>query len=247
MKKEIILSFFILFVAFSFFMFNYFNPINLEPVTSAIFNVIDFTRAKKLQQENEALKEEIIKINTNKAKTELLEKENKELKTLLNIKSSKNTEKTYATVIGQSFSQEYHITIDKGSSHGIKKGDVAVFGTALVGRVTSVSDDISKITPISAPEICVGAEVSRTAALGYTEGSRENFFKNKVTLFLFGAGDYASSGDRILSSGLGTAYPEGLLLGTVTESTDRKDRRAEVKLSLDLFSLRHICILSEVK
>lgn len=247
MKKQIVISFVILLVSFSFFFVNYFNPINLEPVKSALFTLVDFSRTKKLQKENEALKEKLVNLQTNKAKAELLEKENKDLKKLLNIKTKKNTKKTYAKVIGTDFSQGYNITVDKGSNNGIKVGDIAVFGESLVGRVEEVFDKISKIKPISSPDISVGSIISRTQALGYTEGSRETFSRNKITLFLFGGTDFATSGDRILTSGLGTAYPEGLLIGTVTDSTDRKTSRAEVTLSVDLFSLRHVTILTEVK
>ena len=247
MKKQIIISFVILLVSFSFFFVNYFNPINLEPVKSALFTLVDFTRTKELQKENEALKEKLADIQTNKAKAELLEKENKDLKKLLNIKTSKNTKKTYAKVIGTDFSQGYYITVDKGSNDGIKVGDIAVFGSAIVGRTEEVFDKLSKIKPISSPDISVGSIISRTEALGYTEGSRENFSHNKVSLYLFGGTDFAAAGDRISTSGLGTSYPEGLLIGTVTDSTDRKTRRAEVTLAVDLFSLRHVTILTEVK
>ena len=116
-----------------------------------------------------------------------------------------------------------------------------------MGRVEEVFDKISKIKPISAPDISVGSMISRNEALGYTEGSREKFSHNKVALYLFGGNDFAAVGDRIVTSGLGTAYPEGLLIGTVTDSTDRKTRRAEVTLAVDLFSLRHVAILTEVK
>lgn len=247
MKKQIIISSLILLVAFSFFFINYFNPINLEAVKSALFTLADFTRTKELRKENEALKEKLSISETNKAKTELLEKENKDLKKLLNIKTKKNTKKTYAKVIGTDFSQGYYITIDKGSLDGIKVGDIAVFGESLVGRVEKVFDKISKIKPISSPDVSVGSIISRTQGLGYTVGNRENFTHNKVELFLFGGTDFATTGDRILTSGLGTAYPEGLLIGTVTDSTDRKTHRAKIALSADLFSLRFITILTEVK
>ena len=72
MKKQIIISGLILLVSFSFFFINYFNPINLEHVKSALFTLVDFTRTKELQKENEALKKKLVKTQTNKAKTELL-------------------------------------------------------------------------------------------------------------------------------------------------------------------------------
>lgn len=247
MKKQIIISFLILIFSFSFFFVNYFNPINLKPLKNMLYTLADFTHTKKLQKENEALKEKLSVLQTDKAKAELYEKENKDLKELLNINTKKSTKKIYTSVIGTDFSQGYYITVDKGSADGIKAGDIAVFGKSVVGRVEEVFERISKIKPISAPGISVGSVVSRTLALGYTEGSRESFSKNKIDLYLFGGTDFAASGDRILTSDLGTAYPEGLLIGTVTESTDRKNHRAEVRLTFDLFSLRHLCVISEVK
>ena len=246
MKKEIVISLFVLFVSLLFFFVNYFNPINIAPLKRALNSVVDFSRSEKLQKENEALREEIIKIRHDAAKYELTEKENKELKTLLDIKNTKNYKKTYCQVVAQSFAGNIHITVNKGKMHNIKKGDIAVFGTALVGRVEEVFPQNAKITPVGAPGISAGAVVSRTKAYGYTEGSRDSFLKNEVTLYLFGTSDFAAAGDKILTSGLGTAYPEGLILGNIVDSTDKKTGCARVLLYADVISLRNLCILSEV-
>ncbi len=246
MKKEIVISCVILLVAGVIFTINYFYPVNLAPVKSALFTFVDFTDTKKLKQENEKLKKQIIKIRNTEAKCDILEKENKELKILLDINYDKKYIKTYAEVIAQAVAGDVHFTIDKGKNHGISSGDVVVFGSALVGRVGEVFADVSKVIPISAPETSVGATVSRTAALGYTEGNYTDFRKNSLELSLFGANDYAAAGDKILTSGLGTVFPKGLLIGTVTDSTDKKSSTAEIALAVDLFSLRNVCVLSEV-
>ena len=75
MKKQIIISSLILLVAFSFFFINYFNPINLEPVKSALFTLADFTRTKELRKEIANLKETLATERETKASYYKNEKE----------------------------------------------------------------------------------------------------------------------------------------------------------------------------
>ena len=118
-----------------------------------------------------------------------------------------------------------------------------VFGSSLLGRITKVYDTYCNFVPITAPKISAGALLSRTGALGYTESSRQGFFENTLSLTLFGAGDFAAAGDKIITSGLGTVFPKGLIIGSVIESTT-KERQALVRTE-DMFRLHTVCILSE--
>lgn len=221
-----------------------------------LVNPIDFTYVKKalttitdtgVTKENEELKKQIVNLTQQKSKAELLEHENKELRQLLDINNSKNYEEIFANVVGVTYSTKNFLTIDKGASHGIKPGNVAVFGNALVGRVSAVFDTSAQVIPITAPDISVGAVMSRTGATGYTESSRQGFFENSISLTLFGAEDFAAAGDKILTSGLGTVFPKGLLIGSVTDSTNKKSSKATLRTAVDMFSLSAVCILSEVE
>lgn len=216
------------------------NP-DFTPLKQAITTVFD----TKISKENHELKKQVVTLKQQTARLELLEKENHRLKALLDTDISKKYTETYANVTSLSISDEIFITIDKGAKHGIKSGDVAVLGSSLAGRVIRIFDTHAHILPITSPDVSAGALMSRTGALGYTESSRQGFFENTLTLTLFGALDHAAAGDDILTSGLGTVFPKGLLIGTVLDATT-KDHNATIRTSVDFFSLHTLCILSEV-
>ncbi len=215
--------------------------LDFTPIKRALTSVLD----TKISKENDQLKKRVATLTQQTARLELLEKENQQLKALLDTKINKEYTKTYANVISMGVSDELFITVDRGATDGIKSGDVAVFGAALIGRVIRVFDTHSHIQPISAPDASVGAQVADSGSLGYTESSRQGFFENTISLTLFGAGDFAAAGDEILTSGLGTAFPKGLLIGSVVDST-KKEQSATIRTAVDVFSLHTVCILSEV-
>ena len=212
---------------------------DFTPMKKAISGLFD-TQAKA---ENQVLKEKITTLQQQIAKIQVLERENNDLKVLLDTNFSKKYIKTYATVISQSIADDIFISLDKGKEDGIKQGDVVVFGSSLLGRITKVYDTYSHFVPITAPECSAGALFSRTGALGYTESSRQGFFENTLSLTLFGAGDFAAAGDKIITSGLGSVFPKGLIIGSVIESTT-KERQALVRTE-DMFRLHTVCVLSE--
>ncbi len=215
--------------------------LDFTPFKQALTSVLD----TKISQENQELKKQVINLSQQAAKADLLEKENRELQALLDTDFSKKYTKTYANVTSLSIADEIFLTIDRGAQSGIKTGDAAVFGKALAGRVVRVFDTHAHVLPLSAPEVCAGAMVADSGALGYTESSRQGFFENTITLTLFGAQDFAAAGDDILTSGLGTVFPKGLLIGRVIEAT-KKEENAKIRIATDIFSLHTVCILSEV-
>ncbi len=237
MKKAITVSLFVIVFGI---VLNVLNP-DFSPIKRAITSVIDSSATQKITQ----LEEKISILNQKTAKLEPLERENKKLKTLLDIETSKEYKKIYVNVLSLSVADEIFITIDKGAKSNIKSGDVAVFGANLIGRVTKVYDMRAHIVPITAPKNSVGACVLRTGSFGYTESSRQDFFENKLSLTLFGAQDFAAGGDKITTSGLGSVFPEGLIIGSVIESNS-KDQPAIVRTATDFFSLDTLCVLTEV-
>lgn len=212
---------------------------DFTPMKKAISGLFD----TQVRAENQALRAKVATLQQQISKIQVLERENNDLKVLLNTNFSKEYKKTYATVISQSITEYIFISLDKGSKNGIKQGDVVVFGSSLLGRITKVYDTYCNFVPITAPKISAGALLSRTGALGYTESSRQGFFENTLSLTLFGAGDFAAAGDKIITSGLGSVFPKGLIIGSVIESTT-KERQALVRTE-DMFRLHTVCILSE--
>ncbi len=109
----------------------------------------DFSDKERLQDENVSIRENIIQLETKIAFSEAIEKENVALKTAFSAEERQAFILTY--VISRPPSTPYDmLIIDSGSKKGIKEGmQVSAFGNVLLGYVSDVFADMSKIKLIS--------------------------------------------------------------------------------------------------
>ena len=116
MKKALTVSLFI--VVFG-IVLNVLNP-DFSPIKKAITSIVDTSATQKVTK----LEEEISILNQKLVSFQSLERENKKLKTLLDINTQKEYKKIYANVVSLSIADEIFITIDKGAKSNIKQGDI---------------------------------------------------------------------------------------------------------------------------
>ena len=121
---------------------------------------------------NERLKTEIDVLKQETRSIESLKQENERLRELLNFKeTSTEYDMVGCEVIAKDAGNWFGtFKVDKGTSSGIQKDDVAVLRRALVGKVTEVGDNWAEITSIIEPESSVGALVTRTQDIAIAEG-----------------------------------------------------------------------------
>ncbi len=239
MKK--LIGIFIFTLALSLIVTSFFS-FDMTPLKTLVRSFCD----SRAIRENAELREQIAVLENEKANSEKNEQEINRLKKLLDIDYGKNYNKIYATVTGITCTNEFFITVDKGSENGIRKNTVATFGKSLVGRVYEVFPHSCRITPLCAPDNSVGASLCRTGDSGVTQGSVSGFFKNTVSFSLFNSQKCAVTGDYVLTSGLGTVFPQGLSLGKITSVQDEEGKKYTLSCDADIFSLRYVCLLTEV-
>jgi cell shape-determining protein MreC len=137
---------------------------------------LSFNVKKSLQDENKMLHEKIMQMEVKTTLSEIIEKENKMLKSAFLAEERKNF--LMASVISRPPETPYDmLIIDAGSSLGAKEGmQVSAFGNVLLGYVADVFNDASKIKMISAfgEETNVILESSQTPAIAIGRGG-ENF------------------------------------------------------------------------
>lgn len=134
-----------------------------------------FKEKKSLYDENLSLREKLLELETKTAIIEILEKENAILKGL---SASERREFLIASVISRPPYTPYDmLIIDVGSKDGVKEGmQVLAFGNVLLGYVTDVFFQISKVKLISSSgeETNVLLESSLNPAISVGRGG-ENF------------------------------------------------------------------------
>jgi rod shape-determining protein MreC len=148
-----------------------------------------------------------------------------------------------ARVIGRSADNWSSIVIiDKGSYNGIRRGFVAINYLGLVGRVIEVGDTASKIMLINDPSLGVSSVVQRSRQEGLVSGT---LGRSLIMKYLPKDADIQPS-DTIVTSGLTSAYPKGLLIGTVVsigEEFSGLSRYAIIMPAVNLSSIEEVLII----
>ena len=189
-----------------------------------------FQSKKELSAQNEAYRDEILELNTKLAAMADLENENKTLRDMLAIQQSETPGSVInAEVISKESGPWFSLfTIDKGLINGIRLNQPVIVGSnGLVGQVTEVGLNWSKVVSVINPDSAAGALVARTRDVCMVEGDADLEKQGlcKVTFIAENSG--ISVGDYVETSGIGGVYPKGLLIGIVKEVvTDEEDGSA---------------------
>lgn len=141
-----------------------------------------------------------------------LESENRRLKSLLDYREAAPEEGVVAPVIGRGSDHWWqHITVAKGSRHGVAEGDIVSGTGGLVGRVVQVTPNTSRVLLISDPASQVGVTISRSRSMGYIRGQSEN----RVVMEFFDKVPDVQPGDAVATSSLSQLFPPGVPVGVV--------------------------------
>ena len=152
-----------------------------------------------------------------------------------------------ARVINNSVNKQYNfITIDKGKKHGIEAEMAVVCDQGIVGQVKAVSDNFSSVVSVLNRQSFPPAKILRTGEFGYIEWPGRNY--RNVVLKEIPYHAEVFMGDSIVTSGYSAIYPEGFLIGKVTESriTEGRFKELTVELSTNFKRLNHVMVVKNL-
>lgn len=108
-----------------------------------------------------------------------------------------------------------HLTISKGSNHGIKPGMGVFNEEGVVGRVKSVSKNYSSIISLLHTELLISSKIQSNDVFGSTKWDGKD---SKIAKLLYVPRHVVvKAGDKVVTSGYNAVFPEGIPVGTVTE------------------------------
>lgn len=156
-----------------------------------------------------------------------------------------------ATVVYQSPNIWYSIiTIDRGSSSGVRVNDPVVSGEALIGKVTEVVPDAAQVSLITDSAVEVTAKISATGTVGMVQP--EVGAPGKLLMqYLYPSssapplpGDYVVTSGTVASPGA-SLYPRGIPIGQVTSVNEQGGfKSVQVSPLADLHSLEYVQVLT---
>ncbi len=220
-------------------------------ISARIDGMITFLwEAQGYKEENERLTQEIQNIKASTMDAEKYKEENERLHELLDLDNNIEEYDTVAArVIAYSSNNWYDtIEINKGKTSGIIVGDCVVTSNGVVGRVSEVGPNWATVSTVLNVGNATGIRVSRTGDIGVIEGDgalclegicKVSFIENNSGLII---------GDILETSGSGGIYPEGYIVGSITEvKTDNTGKlsTAIVKPSVDFANLREVLVIQK--
>ena len=170
-----------------------------------------------LHDENARLREENARLKHWRAAALHLQQEHAGLVSLLNARGDPSSTFVSARVIGDSGGPFVRtILLNAGSRDGVAKGQAAINGDGLVGRVAEVGRRSSRILLLTDLNSRVPAILVPSRDHGVLEGDNSNALR----LSYLPAGVQMNTGDRVVTSGHGGVFPPELPIGVVTSVSD---------------------------
>jgi len=209
-----------------------------------------FTEFDRIVEENNALREEIRILRDKISAAEEAQEMNDWLYNYLELKREHTdfsfTEATVAARESGNYTTVF--MLDKGKAHGIDKNMPVVTNDGIVGYICEVGTTWSKAVTFLEEGVAIGAYVERNGTEGVIEGSFSLAEEGVCLLSYIAADADIKVGDRIVSSGYGSVYPRGLVIGTVEKIEKDPNARAltvTVRPSASLADLSRMMIITD--
>lgn len=209
----------------------------MAPVTGMVNLFTDFQSYQRIYEQNQDLRRELQQMRAWREAALQLEQENAKLLDLNNVRLDPNL--TYITGVvmadsGSPFRQS--VLLNVGGRDGILDGWPAMDGIGLVGRISGVGENTSRV-------ILLTDTSSRIPVIIQPSGQRAILVGDNTIyppIEFLEDPDVVRPGDRVVSSGDGGLFPADLLVGQVALGNDR---RLRVRLAADYERLEFLRVL----
>ena len=196
----------------------------------------------RLQTENDRLTLENVRLREQAIAGQQAEK-------LLKLQRTVPFESVPAPVIARDPAGVLHsIVLGLGSDDGVKVGHVVLSDQGLVGRISEVGTNYSKVLLVTDSSSVVSALVQGSRATGIVRGQ----FGDSLIMDWLLQTEPVKEGDVVITAGLGigeelrSLYPKGLVIGTIAQVQTAEAaayNRAIITPAVDLRRLEHVLVV----
>jgi rod shape-determining protein MreC len=174
----------------------------------------EFSEMRRVRQENERLRKEVLDLQLQLSKTQLVESDNKRMQEILKIKPPAQRATRLAQVVAQDASTwNSTILIGSGRADGMAPDSPVVTPQGVVGRVVDVFQNRSRVLLVESPSSSVAVVDERSQVRGVAVGTRGP----RLKMDFVAATSDVQPGDAIISSGMGGVFPRGYPVGTIVK------------------------------
>ncbi len=172
--------------------------------------------------ENVKLQAQVAQLETEKLKLQEYLRVVEQTSKLTNVSLPQAAPIVPAQVVGRDATIWFRtVVIDKGLASGIEKDQPVVTAQGLVGRVTTVALNSSRVLLLTDERHASGAAIGQAAesrVMGIVQGTSNSYGKSNLRCELKlvgGTGEKPAVGEIVFTSGQDGFYPRGLIIGKV--------------------------------
>lgn len=209
-----------------------------------------------LQFENEKLRKDLIELSKRATENAELDRENRELRSMLSFKERSDLKLMSARVIGRDPSNWWNtVILDRGTLDGVTPDMPVLTVEGLVGKTIEVTRNNCQVLLVVDENCKVSGWMRDSGQYGIVQG---NILTGEVgsqcRMTFVDRFSKVKVGDQVFTSGLGGIFPKGILIGLVTSVVSSKtpNRNAlyqDVNISpaVDLARIEEVFIGTGVK
>jgi len=184
-----------------------------EPVSGAASILGSFEDAVAVYHNNRELREENQRLLQWQEVARRLAAENSALRDLVKLVPEQASSALAARVIADSGGAYMrNVLVNAGARDGVARGQAALSGEGLVGRVSEVGSRTARILLLTDLNSHIPVTVERTGERAMLDGDNSD----RPRLVFLDPKTTTDSGDRIVTSGAGGVFPPGLPVGVVS-------------------------------
>jgi rod shape-determining protein MreC len=204
---------------------------------------------RTLQQDAAALAVRNLQLEAQIESLREVETENEQLRAMLNFAQVRpRLELRGAQIVARKIGEESTnfldtILIDLGRQHGIEVGMPVVTDQGLVGRISEVTDSVSKVLLLTDPSSSASALLADSRLNGVVRGSSSG----DLVMDFIPQGPTFEVGEMVLSSGLGGKFPKGIAIGAIESIESQPNavfQKAVVRPAVDFGSLETVMVIT---
>ena len=197
---------------------------------------------RNLKAENEELKRQLAAAQVAGQEQRALADRARGFQKLLELRDSISLATAAAEIIGGPASPDFRtLTIDKGTRDGLRPDMAVIAPEGVVGRLVVPSARSAKVQLLVDRNAAAGVIIERTRAQGVVVGSGDDRLQMQ---YVSEVSDLAV-GDVVVTSGIDTIYPKGLIVGRVevVEKNGPAFKRIIVKPAVDFSRLEEVLVV----
>ena len=194
-----------------------------QPVVAVNNMVAEIEALTALREDNQRLRMEVARLQQWQAVARHLGAENAQMRDLLGYSPQDVDRHITGRVVGVGGSFVRALLLNVGASEGVRKGQVAVTGEGLVGRVAEVGRRSSRVLLVTDLNSRVPVKIEDSSARAILAGDNTQFPR-----LIYGAANSdLQPGQRVVTSGDAGAFPPGIPVGVVLRVSDESGVRVQ--------------------